>query len=205
MEELESLAATGNTDAMQTIGVLFNLKGDLENAHPWMLRAADAGDVRAQAYMGWIFNLLGDTDLAIEYTQMAIDGGDPNAAQMMKGLVNPPDFDDQFTKIYALTAKRLGDAAFELGNEDQAAESWTRAADNGDIDSLFRLGERWERQGTLGHALIFYGKASRAGHTEAMLHFGLLLDRLGKREEAEGWFENSANGGNAKAWQVIAK
>ena len=71
LQQLVALASEGNADAMQSIGVHYNIDGDLDEAMWWFQAAANAGDVGSIAYVGWMYEMLGNTDDAIVWVQRA--------------------------------------------------------------------------------------------------------------------------------------
>ena len=100
--------------------------------------------------------------------------------------------------------KPLAEAAERLGNWQQAVGYWNMAVDAGDVEAMFRLGQLWQRQGTLGTAMLWYGRAAREGHDEAKLRLGLILDERGDHDEAMTLFQSAAAEGNEMAQQLIA-
>jgi TPR repeat protein len=83
----EALAAQGNTLAMAQLGAHYNRRGDLEVAHEWFFRAAEAGDARAAAYLGWVFKMYSGGEDAIHWTRIAIDRGNSGAQAQLEKLL----------------------------------------------------------------------------------------------------------------------
>lgn len=204
LREWEALASAGDASAMGRIGAHFNMQGDLDQAFEWFIKAADAGDSRAAAYVGWLFKALGDNDQAITWCRKAAQAGDLEAQTLLQSLVNPPDTTSPFAMAHTAAADRLAAEQFELGLLDQASSNWTLAANGGSVEALFGLGRWWEQQGNLGHAILFYTRASQSGHDGAMFRLGVILDGRGERDLSLGWLTKSADAGNAQARQLLA-
>ncbi|WP_159599199.1 tetratricopeptide repeat protein [Agromyces humi] len=205
LEQLIAIASSGDPDALMNVGIAYNMRGHLDEAFEWFIRSADAGNVRAYAYLGWLFKVMGDHEQAVEWTRRAVEAGEPNAPQLLESLVNPPDVVSDSARAATAMAKTLALAHIEQGNWDQAQSNLAFAANGGDVDSFYLMGVWWEgHQQNLGHAILFYSRASQGGHDKAMFRLALILDRLGDHDTASGWFSNSAAAGNADAQRVLA-
>ena len=158
MHSWEASAAQGDTVAMGQIGAYYNNKGDLDVAHEWFFRAAEAGDARAAAYLGWVFKCYGGINDAIHWTRVAIERGDADAPAQLESLLNPAtlnQLDPTVTMMMHRNRRKVLEAV-EAGDEDTAFRLLTLGEEWGDLDAMVMFGEWWERQGCIGHAILYY-------------------------------------------------
>jgi len=81
-----------------------------------------------------------------------------------------------------------------------AAEKWFRkAAEDGHIEAMFRLGDLLSDAGRQDEAEPWFRKAAEDGHIEAMFRLGDLLSDAGRQDEAEPWFRKAAEDGHIEA------
>jgi TPR repeat protein len=78
-------------------------------------------------------------------------------------------------------------------NETMAYEWLTKAAVQGDTQSLGLLGQRAERGDRLSSAISMYTQAAQAGSIAAQLSLAHLLLRMDRRAEAYPWFQMAAS------------
>jgi hypothetical protein len=105
---------------------------------------------------------------------------------------------------------RLGAAAFDRGEYDQAAMLWNGPAIAGDMYAQYNLGLLWE--GGLGSTPRDSGQAShwflhsaKQGYTPAMVRLANIQLQGGHREAALSWLNLAARWGNADAGQALAR
>ena len=184
----EELAAQGDTLAMTQLGVYSNRIGDLDAAHEWFFRAAEAGDARAAAYLGWVFKRYGGIEDAIHWTRVAIGRGDGAAHSQLESLLHPETRNQFYPSVMTVMHqnRREAFAAVEAGDEDRAFQLLTIGEEWGDADAIVMLGEWWERQGTLGHAILYYQLAISANPLQssgAQSKLRSILTRIAQQKE----------------------
>ncbi|BCA58051.1 sporulation protein [Sphingomonas sp. HMP6] len=107
----------------------------------------------------------------------------------------------------ALADVKQGVDAYGRGEYRKAIEEWRPAANAGDADAQFNLGQAY----TLGRgvpvdiamAASWFRKAALQGHFEAEAKLGLVLFDQGKRSEAAPWLEKAAKRGEPRAELVL--
>lgn len=187
----EARAAQGDTHAMSELGAHYNRLGDIDTAHEWFFRAAEAGHARGAAYLGWLFILYGSVEDAIHWTRIAVERGDELAPDQLDRLLNLPDLDPLHPTVMMMNHRNLENAvaAINAGDDDLAGRLLHFGLESGDPEAMFMYGQWWERQGTLGHAIICYQRASNSPlpHSRAKQRLALLLAsvRTGRVEAEE--------------------
>jgi cell division septation protein DedD len=112
-----------------------------------------------------------------------------------------------FIAAPALADVREGVDAWGRGEYKKAVDAWRRAADAGDADAQFDLGQAY----TLGRGVpvdipiaeSWFRKAALQGHAEAEAKYGLVLFDEGKRGEAVPWLEKAVKRGEPRAELVL--
>jgi TPR repeat protein len=188
----EKAAQHGIPAAESATGVAL-LKGtgvtkDLQAAMRWLLKASDHGDARAQWTLGSVYASGGegvarDLKQAFVWCQRAADQGFV-AAQSNLGL------------LYAL-----------LGQPEQAAASWQKAASQADPEALFNLAMvRLKGQGVPADEVLAFellAEAAEQGLVQAQSRLGLMYATgqgvAQDSVEAHKWFELAARHGDAPA------
>jgi uncharacterized protein len=92
-QEIETLllgaAKQGLPRALAELGsFLWHVQENDEEALPWLLRAADAGQVDSMSLLGDIHDFLDEPDTAITWYQKAAEHGDEQAAENLDLLRN---------------------------------------------------------------------------------------------------------------------
>ncbi|MEC3956389.1 hypothetical protein VMT65_25355 [Nocardia sp. CDC153] len=123
--------------------------------------------------------------------------------------VGPPDFGELVVELaVALTppapepraeASRYQNALYELGvamqsrgDEDQACQLWTQAAEFGHLAAAYDLGVLRYRRGEFSEAEHWWRTAAEHGDARAMAGLAELLNRRGNTSEARVWRAASA-------------
>jgi uncharacterized protein len=118
--------------------------------------------------------------------------------------------------VLAMTATLVGAPAFadtkagvdawQAGDYATAIKEWRAAAEAGDPDAAFNLGQAYKTgRGVpqdLNLALDWYGRASRGGHIQASDNYGLTLYQLGRKSEAMPYIQASSARGEPRAQYV---
>lgn len=102
---------------------------------------------------------------------------------------------------------KAGVEAWERADYPTAVAKWRPAANAGDADAQFNLGQAyklgWGVPMDLPVATEWFRKAAVQGHVRAEDNYGLLLFRAGKRVEAMPYIQKSANRGEPRAQYIL--
>lgn len=102
---------------------------------------------------------------------------------------------------------RAGVDAYERGDYRTALEKWRPAADKGNADAQFNMGQAYKLgRGVavdLKQAEAWYRKAALQGHEQAEAYYGLALFENGKRAEAVQWLQRAVSRGDARAQYIL--
>ena len=107
------------------------------------------------------------------------------------------------------TDRDYAKSLYSLGKYDKAVEVWRRAAESGDAESQYRLGECYHKGSGVKRyepeAVNWYRKAAEQGHSEAQVILGKYLfeGKYTTKDETEAvkWWRKAAEQGNAKRAQ----
>ena len=106
----------------------------------------------------------------------------------------------------ALADTKAGVDAWQAGDFATAIREWRTAADAGDADAAFNLGQAYKTgRGVtqdLNVALEWYGRAMGAGHVQAADYYGLTLYQMGRKSEAMPYIQASSARGEPRAQYV---
>lgn len=102
---------------------------------------------------------------------------------------------------------KAGVDAWQAGNYAAAVKEWRAAADAGDADAQFNLGQAYKLgrgvPADLGTAQSWYEKAAQKGHSQAEANLGLILFQKGDRAKALPWLRKAADYGDPRAQYVL--
>ncbi|WBY08974.1 SPOR domain-containing protein [Sphingomonas sp. 7/4-4] len=102
---------------------------------------------------------------------------------------------------------RAGVDAYERGDYRTAVEKWRPAADQGNADAQFNMGQAYKLgRGVavdLKAAEAWYRKAALQGHEQAEGYYGLALFENGKRADAVPWLQRAVGRGDARAQYIL--
>lgn len=102
---------------------------------------------------------------------------------------------------------KAGVDAWEKGDYKGAVTRWRAAADQGNADAQFNLGQAYKLgrgvPADLKQAETWYGKAAWQGHEQAEASYGLALFANGKRSEALTWLQRAVQRGDPRAQYVL--
>lgn len=102
---------------------------------------------------------------------------------------------------------KAGVDAYERGDYRTAIEKWRPAADQGNADAQFNMGQAYKLgRGVavdLKQAEAWYRKAALQGHEQAEGHYGLALFENGKRADAVPWLQRAVSRGDARAQYIL--
>jgi uncharacterized protein len=102
---------------------------------------------------------------------------------------------------------KAGVDAYERGDYRTAVEKWRPAANQGNADAQFNMGQAYK----LGRGVAadpkqaesWYGKAARQGHEQAEGYYGLALFENGKRSDAVQWLQRAVGRDDARAQYIL--
>lgn len=102
---------------------------------------------------------------------------------------------------------RAGVDAYERGDYRTAVEKWRPAANQGNADAQFNMGQAYKLgrgvQTDLKQAEAWYRKAALQGHEQAEGYYGLALFENGKRADAVPWLQRAVSRGDARAQYIL--
>jgi TPR repeat protein len=107
----------------------------------------------------------------------------------------------------ALADVKAGVDAWARGDFAAAVREWRGAADKGDADAQFNMGQAYKLgrgvPADLRIARSWYQKAAAQGHDQAQANLGLILFEAGQRSAALPWLKKAADRGDARAQYVL--
>jgi TPR repeat protein len=195
------LAAEGDTEAMLSLGILFQ-DSDRDQAVHWFEKAAEAGKAEAMFGLG-VLLADRDQDQALRWYEKAAEAGNADAMYNLGVLLRYED-PDQAGIWYQRAAKagHVG-AMYNLGlmlaaNDPGQARRWLeKAAEAGHADPMYHLALLL-KDSDPDQALRWLEKAAEAGRVDAMFDLGMLLANR-DQDQAVRWFEKAAEAGNIVA------
>jgi uncharacterized protein len=102
---------------------------------------------------------------------------------------------------------KAGIEAWQRGDYAAAIKEWQPAADAGDADAQFNLGQAYKLgKGVpvdIAKAQSWYRKAADQGHVQATANYGLIMFQNGDRAGAIPWLQKAADKGEARAQYVV--
>ncbi|MHA6721025.1 SPOR domain-containing protein [Sphingomonas sp. RS6] len=102
---------------------------------------------------------------------------------------------------------KRGVDAYARGDYQAAVALWQPAAEKGDADAQFNLGQAYKLgrgvKADLGEAETWFGLAARQAHEQAETNYGLLLFENGKQAQAVPWLDRAATRGEPRAQYVL--
>ncbi|PSK88739.1 serine/threonine protein kinase [Murinocardiopsis flavida] len=167
----------GDTDAMNSLGVLLRDQGEEGEAEELYRRAiTEDGNTCAMINLGVLLRDRGEEGEAEALYRRAITE-DGNTCAM--------------TNLGLLLAGR---------GEEHEAESWfRRAVEGGETYAMYCLGVLLAGRGEEGAAETLYRRAIESGNTRAVIGLGVLLRDRGEVGAAETLYRRAIEGGNADA------
>ena len=200
-------AEQGQVSAMNNLGVLLKVRGEIEEAERWWRPAAAAGAIMAMSNLGVLLMERGDLDEAEPWCRSAAAAGASMAMINLGGLLvlrGRLDEAEHWYRAAVVAGARMAminlGALFEDRGELEEAERWYReVASGGNSDGMNSLGILLEKRGDLEEAERWYRKAAGDGSTGAMNNLGVLLMERAELDEAERWYREAIAAGNDTA------
>lgn len=208
----ETLASTGNTEALFNLGILaedgLDETRDMNKAIALYTAAAEAGGFKAQYRLGMLYSSGGavprDDTKARRYLALAAATGDADAAARLAALDGPGD--------RAQTPFERAEIHASRGEHAAAAALYTQLAKGGDAKARTRLAWMYEAgrgvDRDLAEAARLFLVSAQAGDAEAQYAIGVMamtgrgqpMDPASARE----WLQKAAAQNHAAARAALA-
>ncbi|KPI01835.1 Tetratricopeptide TPR_2 repeat-containing protein [Actinobacteria bacterium OK074] len=197
-------AEAGDGGAMHALGVLAESLGEAVEAEAWFRRATEAGWAEAPGRLGRILAERGEGKEAEPFLETAAAAGDPGAAALLGKLLRERAV--RWLEAGAAggdgeAAHTLGDVLLGSGRGQESLHWYTKAAEAGRGEVATSLGRLMRMRNNLSDAELWFRHGVALGDPQAIYALGLLLHRMGNREEeAEQYFRQAvAAGADTKA------
>ncbi|MDM8129678.1 tetratricopeptide/SEL1-like repeat protein, partial [Paraclostridium benzoelyticum] len=157
-------------------GLLFEEKL-YEEAIPLYKKCIDYGFRESIENLGDLYKQIDDTDSAIDYYKQIED----------------------LTSVQV----KLGNIYEQLKNFDLAIKYYLKAAENNDLEAIYRLGIIYEELDDYDKAISFYEKAIEKDHLNSRIHLGKILFEKEEYELSKKLFEVPANEDNGYSQHML--
>ncbi|KAI8074600.1 hypothetical protein BC940DRAFT_315204 [Gongronella butleri] len=195
----------------------------VSTAIDWMHQAARQGNAKAHLYLGVLYDegewVARDAKLAMQHYQAAVSmhgQGNHDALEILAqyfvgihyllGDLVAQNASTAYRHLHVAALGQYAPAQRALGlmflegtgvpkDGDKAFEWFTKAAMQGDVQSLGLLGEQAEKRGydvDMASAIEMYTTAAQSGSVTAQLSLANLLLRTDRRDEAFPWFKRAS-------------
>ena len=212
--------------ALSLKGQIYEEKGQIDKAVEWYKKAAEKKHWQGLVAMGHVYmngsgNIVQDPVKAFQCFLEAALLGVSEAKNMLglcykNGIGTEPNGEAALNWFMEAAADNYTDGlvnlagAYQRGqfglkqDHEKALELLKRAADNGDAESMYRIGEYYRTSSLLaGQAIEWYQKAADEGYGDAMFRLAqkyLTGDGVDKDQSlAEEWFEQALDAGSPLA------
>jgi TPR repeat protein len=173
-------AEAGDAQAMNRLGVVLAMTGDLDAAEAWLRRAMASGVDGARYNLARVLEQRGEHEAALdEYRLVVEEHGD----------------------MWAINS--MGNLLYERGEQREAEACWRWAADLGDANAMNSLALLLDARGETAAADERRRRAADAGHPEAMYSLGYTAYQQDRPDEAEQWWQRAAESGLPKASNAL--
>jgi TPR repeat protein len=193
--------------SMKDLSALAALRGDAETSYHWLKAAAKCtndADTLTEAAGAAI--QAGDREGAERWLRAAARQGKPEAAYLLARTSRLQQKRIAAAKWLALAERldgaelsnRVGEAAFNSGNENEAVARWMSAARAGSAHAgarlaflMFEYGRIRPGDWTNKEAMRLARSAAALGSASASCTVGAILTERGNYREARGWFDRA--------------
>ncbi|ORX49863.1 HCP-like protein [Hesseltinella vesiculosa] len=196
----------------------------IKTALDWLHQAANQSNAKAHLYLGVVYDegeyVPRNAKLAMQHYQSALSmnpQGHHDAMEILAqyfvgihyllGDLVPQNRSVAFHHLQIAATGNYAPAQRAIGlmylegtgvpkNDDKAFDWFTKAAVQGDVQSLGLLGQQAERRGCnvdIESAITMYKRAADAGSVAAQLSLANLLLQTDRRQEAFPWFQRAAH------------
>lgn len=207
LEEAEKhyrLAADqGDPHAQNNLGLLLDQAGLQGEAERYYRLAADAGHAQGQVNLGVFFQETGKNEEAEKYLALAADSGHAGARYQLALLLENLGRLVEAEINYRMAAD-AGDSGAQnnlgiiLKNSDRLADAelyFRKSADQGNTLAQFNLGRLLALSNRFEEAERYWAMAAKQDEV-AQNALGLLLERVGRSEEAESCYKLNEEAGD---------
>ncbi|WP_420310973.1 tetratricopeptide repeat protein [Streptomyces sp. YS-B37] len=198
-------AEAGWTESAGRLGRLLVERGEIREAEPFLESAAEAGDDEAATLLGKLLR-----DRAAKWFRVAKEVGSPEAAHQLGDLLLSAGDFDEANDCY-LVAERYGyvEGARSSGifhllvNSREIALVWlTRAAEAGDALAVEMLADMESEPQSLEDARDYFSASD--AYPLDNTHHGVVVEKLGRLDEARKDYEKGYEVGDAYAAYRLA-
>ncbi|MEV5901312.1 hypothetical protein [Streptomyces sp. NPDC052127] len=170
----------GSTEALHSLAIMREGRGDREAAEALARRAADHGK----------------TEALYELAQMREEAGDRESAEALARQAAHHGYTEA---LYRLARMRAN-----VGDREAAADLARQAADHGNTEALYDLAQMREEAGDRAGAEALARQAADHGNTEALYCLAVMREKAGDREGAEALARQVAQHGKSHALYSLA-
>ena len=211
----EKAANGGNADAQNVVGNIYAnadyVEHDYQKAFEYYQKAAAQGHLEGMCNLGWCYQEGLGTDVnlmfAEEWIRKAADGGLQEAIDILNSNPICNQETETYDKIDKAELLKKASIFFEQKDYQKAIEIWRNLADNGDAESMRKLGNCYIfGQGVnkdFLEAVNWLHKAAELGDADAMVNLGVCyINGNGVQQdysEEIKWYRKSVESGNANA------
>ncbi|WP_432958453.1 hypothetical protein [Micromonospora haikouensis] len=227
----ERVEQTDSPIELRELGAAAWRAGDRQLATRWLTRAAEAGDREAMynlvlRWREWPRRTMmaswsdRSDQKATYWLRRAAEAGHP-AAMYRFGVYldktgSPEQAETWRARVEAVTEPaalaEIGHAAQEANDHDNAIRWLRRAAEHGNGEAMWHLGEtyldrhesRWREANDLDEAKRWFRAAANAGQWIAMFNLAWLQSKYGDLSEAEYWWKRCAQLGDHNAMRSLS-
>jgi TPR repeat protein len=211
VDHFTQAAALGHVPAMVELAERARDSGNLREAQRWYHSAYESGDSDSYFQLGRVLAQSGQQDQAREIFTDLSQQGDKRAAYELYALAER-DGDDTAARAWLALGAKDGDndcrfilagKYLDQGQENEAEQLFSAAADSGHLPSMAALGRFLWESNRRDQGLIWLETSAQRGSSEGMWNYHLALETLGRLEEAEEWLSDAARAGNKQALEKI--
>ncbi len=194
-------AEAGNVTGMRNCGVLALDAGDLVKAREWFERAAIAGHVDAMVDLGHVIEQAGELGTAGSWYWQAACAGNRGAiddiARIVPAIADQMDHAQLRALVASIERERDASAFSRVLPEMLAAETH---------DDFAAAVNRLKEAAALGDADAWewFERAATAGHVDAMIDLGNLIEQTGDLATTGIWYSLAASGDRTALTDDIA-
>ncbi|MET9445552.1 hypothetical protein [Streptomyces cinerochromogenes] len=202
-------ADAGHPEAAADMAMILLWNGPEEKAVPYLEVAAEAGVASAALRLGRIHRARAE-----HWLRAAAEAGDGAAAHELGDMLVGPGREEEALRWYrraAATGHRevAGSLGSLLGSwNNPEAEEWLRyAAAWGDVRAANDLGFFLDttKRGEVAEVETLYRQAAEGGDAAGAANLGVVLESLGRHEEAASWYRTGHERGATYAAQHLSQ
>lgn len=150
-------------DAVCSLGVLYQTRGETQKAEQWYLTACELGNVEAMYNLAVLYEELGEVGLAEKWYLRAAEKG------------------------HHLAMNNVAVHYQEQGRLEEAETWYLQACEAGNSTAMSNLAVLYRQRGEMADAERWLVQASELGEAKATSNLAALYVELGEEEKAEEW------------------